>query len=255
MFFQCPLTILIAQGDSRLRSFSGGFRDYRSQFDSGDIALFVAGVTMLIGVLCLVARWSERRVRNDSSLSLFWTLSKAHELTWGDRWLLWRIARNKRVSEPALLFLDPRLTAPQFMRHLAPQPAARLKVFRRTVFFGIDRLGEEHGENAAEETPQADTDRTSPEVHAQAVSEENSFPLDPTGDLAEVLGAMRAFSLQDQLVTPRESETGPQEGTSAHSQESQEEAAPTAELPAPDSPVLDLYPWLSNDWEIENADD
>lgn len=252
MFFHCPLPILIAQGDSRLRSFSGGFRNYRSQFDSGDIALLVAGLTMLIGVLWLVARWSERRVRNDSSLSLFWNLSKAHELTWSDRWLLWRIARNKRVSEPALLFLDPRLTAPQFMRHLAPQPAARLKAFRRTVFFGIDRLGEEQGENATQETKQEDAHGTSPEVRTQAGPGENAFPLDPTGDLAEVLGSMRAFSLQSQLATPRNSETKPREDTPDRSQE---DAAPTAELPAPDSPALDLYPWLSNDWEIKNADD
>ena len=140
------------------------------------------------------------------------------------------------------------------MRHLAPQPAARLKAFRRTVFFGIERLGEERAENDTHETAPGDAHGTSPEVHTtQATSGENPFPLDPTGDLAEVLGAMRAFSLQGQLGTPQDPEnlvSGEDDRPFAGRGGSHGRTSRPPTLPSSTS-----IPGLSNDWEIKNADD
>lgn len=244
------LTILTAQTDSRLESFSRGFSGDRAQFDSGDVAIFLTGLAALFGVLWLVASWSERRVRKDSSLGLFLTLAKAHALTWSDRWLLWRIARAKGVTEPALLFLDPRITSPQAAYHLAPHSADRLKTLRRQFFSGIDQVEETTVETTAEAEhaggPSAlpTTTTTSPESDPGQIP-----PFQPTGDLAEALGAMRALSLQDQPVrTPATPEESPADRKTTP-------ASPTADPPAPDTSALDLYPWLSNDWEITSTDD
>ena len=241
------MTILIAQTDSRLESFSSGFRKNRAQFDSADLVLFLAGLAVVFAVVWLVARWSERRVRTNSSLGLFWTLAKAHAINWNDRWLLWRIARAKGVVEPALLFLDPRLTSPQLVRHLAPQAADRLKAFRRTVFFNIDHLGDDEGDSGVTEREEVVAGQWN-DFEIPAGPPGSTFPLAPTGELAEVLGAMRAFSLQDQLVPKGEPQKEPAPDRP------EERPAPTAEFPASQAPVLDLYPWLGKDWEITNVD-
>lgn len=245
------LTILTAQADSRLESFSGGFRRNRAQFDSGDVVVFLLGLAAVFAILWLVARWSERRVRSDSSLGLFLTLAKAHAVSWSDRWLLWRIARAKGVTEPALLFLDPRLTSPQASYHLAPQSADRLKALRRRFFSGIDQAEATTAETTADVRhaggglPAVATAATMP-----SEPELGRIPtFQPTGDLAEALSAMRALSLQDQPVRkPASSEVSPAE---------QEDEPPSrsADFSASDTPALDLYPWLSNDWEITSADD
>ncbi len=244
------LTVLIARTDSRLEGFSSGFRDNRAQFDSGDVVVFLLALAALITVLWLVARWSERRVRSDSSLGLFLTLAKAHAVGWGDRWLLWRIARAKGVTEPALLFLDPRLTSPQASYHLAPQSADRLKALRRQFFSGIDRPEETTAETTAEtehaDKPFAASDTTT----TPSEPEPGQIPtFQPTGDLAEALGAMRALSLKDQ---PARREGAPEEPPVDRKKEP---TIPTADFPASDTPALDLYPWLSNDWEITSTDD
>ncbi len=242
------LTILIAQTDSRLESFSGGFRKNRAQIDSGDVVLILIGFFAVFIILWLVSRWSERRVRRDSSLGLFWTLAKAHSISWGDRWLLWRIARAKRMAEPALLFLDPRLTSPQCMHHLAAQSAARLKALRRQFFFGIDRAAE-----APADTPDVDAARPSadptPTISKSEIPSQQAPPIAPTGDLAEALGAMQTLNLRHQPVQEQEppGETDPEEKKAP--------PAPPAEFPDHNAPAIDLYPWLGNDWEITNTDE
>lgn len=243
-----PATILTAQADPRLESITGGFQKNRAQFDSHDIVLFVSTLVVVFGVLWLVARWSERRVRNDSSLGLFWTLAKKHNVGWKDCWLLWRIARKKHVGEPALLFLDPRITSPQFLKDLNPAAAARLKSLRRRFFFGIDREAEMPGIGL---DPEAETAGPAPEPPAPAATgpKEELSSKETVGELAEALGAIRALKLQEQSVCK---ETPVEE---APSDETEKKKSPSAEFPAADAPVLDLYPWLSNDWEITEAEE
>lgn len=241
-----PFAILIAQ-DSRLESFSSGFQKDRAHLDSGDLVLLLTAFVVVFTVLWLVARWSERRVRNDSSLGLFWTLAKTHGVRWGDRWLLWRLARAKRLVEPALLFLDPRLTAPQSSHHLAPQATARLKALRRRLFAGIDRTGDEHAEAPDSASRPCPDIPVAPMAEVGGSSPEGP-PMASTGGLEEALSALRALNLQDQFV-PKEgpvSEAPPDEP---------EQRSPTAEFPASDSPILELYPWLGNDWEIADSDE
>ncbi len=237
------ITILTAQADSRLEIFSDGFRKNRAQFDSGDVTIFVAGLTAAIAILWLLARWSERHVRTDSSLRLFWKLARAHDIPWADRWLLWRIARAKGVAEPAILFLDPRLTSPQSTYHLAPQSAARLKKLRRTLFSGIGEMADAPAE-ISPASVQAPCSSTEP---VRTASWQSSL-LEPTGDLADALNAIRTLCLQDRPVRQPEPK---QEAPVDHvDQEEEVPPARTADLPAAEAPVLDLYPWLSGEWEI-----
>jgi hypothetical protein len=255
MLYRPPI-LLISETDSRLTRFAGGFRNDRAQFDSGDIVLFVAGLVVVFGVLWLIARWSERRVRTDSSLALFWTLAKTHELSWSDCWLLWRITRSKGVTEPALLFLDPRLTSPQFLNHLTAPQAARLKILRRRFFFGIDETVESPFEAAVhplDTTVQNvghSLDRILPSAAGPGTpANESASPMGATGDLAEALGAISGPEQANQPTRDKESFRPSVPG------ESPPQSALSAEFPEPDAPVLDLYPWLGSDWEITNADE
>lgn len=242
-----PFAILISQMDSRLESFSGGFRKNRAHIDSGDLVLLLTAFVVVFTVLWLVARWSERRVRNDSSLGLFWTLAKTHGVSWSDRWLLWRLARAKRIAEPALLFLDPRLTAPQSSHHLAPQATTRLKILRRRLFAGIDRSGDEHA-GSCDSASRPFPDLTAAPITEVESSSQEGPPMASTGGLEEALSALRALNLRDQFV-PKE------EPVSETPSDEREERPPTAEFPTSDSPILDLYPWLGNDWEIADSDE
>lgn len=246
----CFLTLWVAQIDSRLESFSSGFRKDRAQIDSSDVVLLLTGLVVVFSVLWLVARWSERRVRNDSSLGLFWTLANTHEISWNDRWLLWRLARAKRLTEPALLFLDPRLTSPQSSHHLAPHSTDRLKALRRRLFTGIDRM-----EEAIPDASEAGADPVSNGPAGRGAEEatirHQSSPGVSTGGLEEALSALRALNLEDQPVRRPEP---PGEPTEKEIEE-EESSVPTAEFPSSDAPAIDLYPWLGNDWELTNNDE
>ncbi|MHB8902142.1 MAG: hypothetical protein ACYC6Y_25570, partial [Thermoguttaceae bacterium] len=197
----------------------------------------------LVALIWLVSRWSDRRASTNSSFGLFWALANAHQIRWTDRWILWRIARSQRLAEPALLFLDPRLTAPQANGRLHPQQLARLKAFRREAFAGIEQGGDGATEGAAATADRGPASEGK-DLHRGTSAPEVSWSLAQPEELAEILNAMRAFSLQDQLLPdPRQQdEPAPEDAARAPS--------PTAEFAPSQPPVLDLYPWLRNDWEI-----
>ena len=69
-----------------------------------------------------------------------------------------------------------------------------------------------------------------------------------TGGLRKRSALSRALNLQDQPIWKQE----PLSETPVHEEE---ESPPTAELPSAEAPVLDLYPWLGNDWQITNSDE
>ena len=237
--------ILFAQLDTRLESFSAGFQKDRAQIDSGDLVLFLTGIVATFAVLWLVARWSERRVHNDSSLGLFWTLAKTHDVSWSDRWLLWKLARARHLAEPALLFLDPRLTSPQSAHHLAPHSTARLKSLRRKLFSGIDRTDEPEPS-----CPESSSPASSDVPALPSESNDSPFPHQHAATakgLEKALNDLRALNLQDQPV--RREETPTQVAKTI------EEPSPTAEFPSTDAPALELYPWLGNDWDLTNSDE
>ena len=97
-------------GTSRLQSMGGRFRKGNSSLDGGDIALWVLVLAVVATLFWLLTRFRERQDgpdRTNSPRRLFRELCRAHHLKFSDRWLLWRVARWQRLSQPAKLFLEP----------------------------------------------------------------------------------------------------------------------------------------------------
>ena len=123
--------------DSRLLKFQDSFKARETTVDSGQIMIGLTALTVVVIALWFVSRAMERRARRgrfDSSIGLFLSLAKAHNLGWYERWLLWRLARCHQLKEPARLFLEPErfdssnLTDSLLVKH------DRLKLIYRRIF-------------------------------------------------------------------------------------------------------------------------
>lgn len=100
--------ILLAQR-SRFDSLSSGFQGRRARIETEDIVaglLVLGGLIVVCLLMSLVVRLRERRVYT-SRTALFLSLCRAHRLPWRQWWLLWRVARRRRLRDPACLFLEP----------------------------------------------------------------------------------------------------------------------------------------------------
>ncbi len=114
-------------GGSRLESMGKQFRKGSKTFDSGDLVLWLIAVAAIILVFWLLVRYKEQQDgpdRTNSPRRLFRELRQAQRLTLADRWLLWRIARWQRLSQPAKLFLEPERYEPA---NLSPRLRSRTK--------------------------------------------------------------------------------------------------------------------------------
>jgi hypothetical protein len=67
-------------------------------------------------------------------MMLFLSLCRAHRLRWAEWWLLWRVARDQKVKDPARLFLEPRWLDSARLRPVLRLRAARLESIRRRLF-------------------------------------------------------------------------------------------------------------------------
>ncbi len=125
---------LLAQA-SRFEGLSKGFKGRR--IDTGDV---IFGVVILVGIIAVVWVLSylfslrERHGAYASPTRLFLSLCSAHRLRWPDRWLLWRLARAKKVEDPARLFLEPELLDAAAMRPWFRVRAERLREMRNSLF-------------------------------------------------------------------------------------------------------------------------
>ncbi|GAB6165200.1 hypothetical protein JCM19992_12000 [Thermostilla marina] len=89
---------------------------------AGNVYYIAAGaVAVILGlwVLAKILDYRHRRRPYRSRLALFWTLCGRHRLTWRQTWLLWRLARARKLTDPAMLFVDPDMLRPihGFERH------------------------------------------------------------------------------------------------------------------------------------------
>jgi hypothetical protein len=101
--------MLLAQGGG-LEDFARGLKGNRFRFDSENIAaalLAVAGIALAVWILWYLVRLQERLGGRPRPWRLFLSLCRAHRLRWGQRWLLWRVARVEDLRDPACLFLEP----------------------------------------------------------------------------------------------------------------------------------------------------
>jgi hypothetical protein len=137
--------LLLAQ-QSPLDYFAREFQGRQTRLSSGYL---VTG--LLVSLAVLVAVWILAKVVNgwdgrrpiDSSLVLFLALCKAHRLRWPDWWLLWRVARDQQLQEPARLFLEPKRLDPAGMSPVLRLRSAELETIARRLFAEPPRSGQE----------------------------------------------------------------------------------------------------------------
>ena len=100
----------------------------------------IVGLGAILAAIAAVSlyRWWQNRNDDPSPLVLFSAISRKAGLTWGERYLLWRIARRQNLETPIALLLARgtlRHHAAGFAQHLSPRGREQLK--RR-----IDRLAD-----------------------------------------------------------------------------------------------------------------
>ena len=101
---------LLSAGQTPMENLTDYFRGPRVELRASDavsLLLGLGGLILLFWLLSLLLNWQERGCRRPSATRLFLRLSRAHRLAWTDVWLLWRLARSQRLSEPARVFLEP----------------------------------------------------------------------------------------------------------------------------------------------------
>jgi len=96
-----------------------------------------AALFLVIVITALGSWYSERKGkprRCNSPKRLFWSLCRAHDLSWRDRWILWRLSRYQELDDPARLFLEPhRFDSPNLSFALQRHPA-RIASLRERLF-------------------------------------------------------------------------------------------------------------------------
>jgi hypothetical protein len=124
-----------------LEPFAREIQQREGRIESGYFLTGLSVVAALALGVWLLARLLERcdgRRPTDSRWMLFVRLCGAHGLRWRERWLLWRIAREQRLDEPAWLFLDPRRLEAAAGGPFQGRSASQLEALRRRLFAGID---------------------------------------------------------------------------------------------------------------------
>src|SRR5271166_5063098 len=96
------ISLILLAAPSRGEIFREGFRS-RGTTGRDDMLLGLLIVSTLLAGMWAISRLvSLRRQRRgyNSPWRLFWTLCKAHRLTWSESWLLRRLARDQGLRDP-----------------------------------------------------------------------------------------------------------------------------------------------------------
>jgi hypothetical protein len=97
-------------------------------------ALFCVVVGAAAFVIVQLIRSRRRRKGRTSPWGLFVELCHAHKLNWRQRWLLWRLARIKKLSHPARLFIEPELFAAGGLPRELRGSSVQLNTIRARLF-------------------------------------------------------------------------------------------------------------------------
>jgi len=131
--------ILLAQ-QNPLDNFAREFQGRETRLESGYLTsglLVILGIVAALWVLMEVMDRLDGRRSVDSSLMLFLALCRAHRLRWSEWWLLWLVARDRKLKEPARLFLEPELLDPANLRPALRLKAAQLQTVAGRLFAGL----------------------------------------------------------------------------------------------------------------------
>ncbi|MGH7134310.1 MAG: hypothetical protein ACREHD_01135 [Pirellulales bacterium] len=132
-------TAVLFADQHAIRNVMRGMHNRQEGFDSSGLT------TLLVFCLFFVTVWGVARMfgsgdgrsSTNSTRALFNELCRAHRVSLRDWWLLMRLARHHRLTDPTLLFLestwlDPARCPAAWQRH-----ASRLRELRGTLFAGL----------------------------------------------------------------------------------------------------------------------
>jgi len=164
----------LAQTPARwlLDPLAGQAADTAAELPTGSAWPFVAGLCGIAAVFAVwaVASWYLHRRKAPTigrPWSLFFQLARAHRLAWRDIWLLYRLACRLKLTQPALLFVQPENFAPVRLEGLRADRIARLTQLRHHLFEGL-------GERAAADGQVPPSHAADPAAAGPGESEETS---------------------------------------------------------------------------------
>jgi hypothetical protein len=136
MYLPSYTTILLAEQD-RMQDLFHSLRATQARDGMDEIyygLIILAGIVVVMFIISAFIKYRRRREGYANPLGLFLNLCQAHKLKWGERWLLWRLARMEQLSDPARLFLEPEWFASSSLPREMRQHATKLKSIRNRLF-------------------------------------------------------------------------------------------------------------------------
>ncbi len=124
--------------DVAVGNMGSGIRERNTQINTEQTVKILLAVAVAFVVLWAAGRlWHffGGRLRK-TRLWLFFRLCRAHRLRWRDHWLLWQVAQEYGLHDPAMVFVQPDLLATATLPGADPAIAARLAELH-TQFFAL----------------------------------------------------------------------------------------------------------------------
>lgn len=156
------VAVVLAQR-SPMENLSDYFRGPRVQLRASDavyLLLGLGGLILLLWLLSLLVNWQERGCRRPSPFRLFLAVCRAHRLNWPDTWLLWRLARSQRLTEPARVFLEPERFDAVHLTGTLGHSRGRLAKLREQLFAQSEEEPPGDGRDPTWDVPPEERSRT-----------------------------------------------------------------------------------------------
>jgi hypothetical protein len=172
---------LLAQS-SRLEHLSRGFRSNRVRLDSNDVMvglLILAVLILLVWSATVLYGWVSQLRRKPGPVRLFYRLCRAHGLAVRDVVLLWKLARQQRLRDPARLFLEPERYEPAHLGAALREHAERFAALRDRLFETDEVSYPGDGQDPAWELPAEQRESTP----VAPVTEKPALPVDAMPEL------------------------------------------------------------------------
>ena len=151
---QLPCECSLLAQRSRLEEVTSVLRNRPSQIDTQYVLtglLVLTAIVLAMWLLSQILARQERRKSYNSAWMMFFSLCKAHGLSWSDRWFLWRVARHQRLRDPARLFLEPERLADDNLSPALRLRQAQWKGLRGRLFADLE--GTAGGPSGARRSP------------------------------------------------------------------------------------------------------